>query len=231
MVQVNKLHIETSCKPPTNIAQLTPRSSLVVTRIIHNHDLARQACLGCHRQESSLNSIGRVEARDDDSHRDAGNICLREGVAWVVSDFLGTVGVAGVRQLVQVDEMDVRTLRHLLEDEAGANKTTPTSNEDRLSHGIVPPIIPHPYCHGDATLSSSDGPAKSIQWARASWSADFEERNSRRSSAKESLYPPEIAQACDSDFHSTLTSTSPTLVSGRVQQHAIALHGTSSASF
>jgi hypothetical protein len=201
-VQANKFHIETPAKPIANIVQLTPRASIVVARIIHNHDLTRQACLACHRQESSLNRIGRIEAGDDDTYWDGGNTCSQGSAAQVLHNLLEIVGATSTRQCIEVDEMQVLALCRPLEDEEAA---VPGCKK-RFSHGMAPSIILHSDCHGDARLCSSPGPTTSIQPARASWSTHFGGRNSSIGSTRESLATHEIWTLADSQEASCATT-------------------------
>ena len=67
-----------------------------------------------------------------------GDVGLHEGVAGVACDFFDIVGVTGIRQGVEVDEMDIGVLLHLLENEAGADETAASGDEDGLSHGAIP---------------------------------------------------------------------------------------------
>ena len=63
-----------------------------------------------------------------------GDVGLHEGVAGVACNLFDIVGVAGIRQRVKVDEMDVGILLHLLEDKAGADEATAAGDKNCFTH-------------------------------------------------------------------------------------------------
>jgi len=63
-----------------------------------------------------------------------GDVGLHEGVAGVACDLFDIVGVAGIRQRVKVDEMDVGILLHLLEDKAGADEAAAAGDKNCFTH-------------------------------------------------------------------------------------------------
>jgi len=115
------------------------------------HDLGAQD-VGAHKDIGAVDAAvhvgfgGEVDdlrgmiLREDRLHGGTvGDVGLHEGVAGIAYNLFDIVGVASIRQRIEVDEMDIRILLHLLEDETGTDEATAAGDEDGLSHGTIPP--------------------------------------------------------------------------------------------
>jgi len=89
---------------------------------------------------SEVDDLGGMILGEDGLHGGTvGDVGLHERVAGVIRNLFDVVGVAGIRQRVEVDEMDIGILLHLLENETGANEATAAGDKNCISHGTALP--------------------------------------------------------------------------------------------